>query len=390
MSKFDEMMNRKGTYCTQWDYCADRFGREAILPFSISDSDFKMPEQMITTLKKRVDHGIFGYSRWNHEDFKNSISSWYQQRFAYQVKKEAIVYGPTVMYMIKTLLQLQKQKNQTVLVHQPMYDGFIKMFIGLGLHIVTIPIETTDPELLTEIYQQYPHSFYLLCNPHNPTGKLFSEAELTHIVRCCKKNNIFIISDEIHMDITFKKKHQPILKVAEKLTYLNNVVLITSATKTFNFASLLCAYMFIYHDELRARYLYTLRNIDCLSSPSILGVLATQTGYNSCSFWVDEQATYIYQNHLFIQDYIKRNQLPIEYRVPDATYFAWFKIKKLSISEQQLQEKLVAAGIGIMPGSYYQAEGVFLRLNVAAPKQKIQRGMNILKRVLIEMNKDEK
>ena len=210
--KFDEVKDRRGTYCTQWDYVKDRFGKDDLLPFTISDMDLESPKEIVDALIKRINHRIFGYSRWNHDDFKNSIEGWYNRRFNFQIDKEWIVYSPSVIYAVSKFIEMKSEKGDGVLINTPGYDGFFKV------------IEDNDRKLLTSSLKKVKNSYeidfddfelkcreakiFLLCSPHNPTGKVWTEEELKRMIEICKKYNVFIISDEIHMDIIYNGKHQ--------------------------------------------------------------------------------------------------------------------------------------------------------------------------------------
>ena len=137
---FDQVINRKGTYCTQWDYVYDRFGKADLLPFTISDTDFPLPESTIQLLKKRLDHGILGYTRWNHPDFKESVVSWFKQRFDSTIDSDWVVYSPSVMYSVSLLIRLLSQEGQGVIVQTPAYDAFYKTIRTNQRQVVENPL----------------------------------------------------------------------------------------------------------------------------------------------------------------------------------------------------------------------------------------------------------
>ena len=307
--KFDEVKDRRGTYCTQWDYVKDRFGKDDLLPFTISDMDLESPKEIVDALIKRINHRIFGYSRWNHDDFKNSIEGWYNRRFNFQIDKEWIVYSPSVIYAVSKFIEMKSEKGDGVLINTPGYDGFFKV------------IEDNDRKLLTSSLKKVKNSYeidfddfelkcreakiFLLCSPHNPTGKVWTEEELKRMIEICKKYNVFIISDEIHMDIIYNGKHQPILSQAGD--YIENIVLCTSASKTFNIPALCGSYLFITNQKDKDEFLRILKNRDALSSPSILAVIATITAYNECGYWVDELVKYTESNIKYVKEYLEKN-----------------------------------------------------------------------------------
>ncbi len=381
---FDEIKDRRGTYCTQWDYVKDRFGKEGLLPFTISDMDLESPEEIAEALVKRINHKIFGYSRWNHDDFKNSIESWYKKRFSCEINKDWIVYSPSVIYAVSKFVEMKSEKGDGVLINTPGYDGFFKMILGNERKIISSPLKNINGkyEIDFEDFEKKCREakIFLLCSPHNPVGKVWTEKELAKIIEICKKNNVFIISDEIHMDIVYNKKHIPIVSLGKD--YLENIVLCTSASKTFNIPAFTGSYLFIPSEKNREDFLKILKERDALSSPSILAVIATMTAYNECEYWVDELIKYTENNIKFVKEYLEKNIPELFCEIPDGSYFAWIDFSKLGISSEEFQKYLIDIGeVAVMPGLTYGEEGrYFLRLNVACSIKKVKDGLERIKK----------
>lgn len=381
---FDEIKDRRGTYCTQWDYVKDRFGKEGLLPFTISDMDLESPEEIAEALVKRINHKIFGYSRWNHDDFKNSIENWYKKRFSCEINKDWIVYSPSVIYAASKFIEMKSEKGDGVLINTPGYDGFFKMILGNERKIIPSPLKNINGkyEIDFEDFEKKCREakIFLLCSPHNPVGKVWTEEELTKIIEICKKNNVFIISDEIHMDIVYNKKHIPIVSLGKD--YLENIVLCTSASKTFNIPAFTGSYLFIPSEKNREDFLKILKERDALSSPSILAVIATMTAYNECGYWVDELIKYTENNIKFVKEYLEKNIPELFCEIPDGSYFAWIDFSKLGISSEEFQRYLIDIGeVAVMPGLTYGEEGrYFLRLNVACSIKKVKDGLERIKK----------
>ena len=383
---FDEIKDRRGTYCTQWDYVKDRFGKEGLLPFTISDMDLESPEEVAEALVKRINHKIFGYSRWNHDDFKNSIESWYKKRFSCEINKDWIVYSPSVIYAVSKFVEMKSEKGDGVLINTPGYDGFFKMILGNERRIISSPLKNINGkyEIDFEDFEKKCREakIFLLCSPHNPVGKVWTEKELAKIIEICKKNNVFIISDEIHMDIVYNKKHIPIVSLGKD--YLENIVLCTSASKTFNIPAFTGSYLFIPSEKNREDFLKILKERDALSSPSILAVIATMTAYNECEYWVDELIKYTENNIRFVKEYLEKNIPELFCEIPDGSYFAWIDFSKLGISSEEFQKYLIDIGeVAVMPGLTYGEEGrYFLRLNVACSIKKVEDGLKRIKKTV--------
>lgn len=381
---FDEIKDRRGTYCTQWDYVKDRFGKEGLLPFTISDMDLESPDEISEALVKRINHKIFGYSRWNHDDFKNSIERWYKKRFNCQINKDWIIYSPSVIYSVSKFVEMKSEKGDGVLINTPGYDGFFKMILGNERKIISSSLKYVNGkyEIDFEDFEKKCREakIFLLCSPHNPVGKVWTEEELIKIIEICKKNNVFIISDEIHMDIVYNKKHIPILSLGKD--YIENIVLCTSASKTFNIPAFTGSYLFIPSEKNREDFLKVLKERDALSSPSILAVIATMTAYNECEYWVDGLVKYTENNIKFVKEYLEKNIPELFCDVPDGSYFAWIDFSKLGISSEEFQKYLIDIGeIAVMPGLTYGEEGrYFLRLNVACSIKKVEDGLERIRK----------
>lgn len=382
---FDQIIDRRGTYSTQWDFIADRFGASDILPFSISDTDFRAPQPVIDTLHKGIDHGIFGYSRWNHADFKESICHYYQRNHQTKIMTDWVVYSPSVLYSISLLLRMVSKRGEGILVFDPMYDAFVNVIKKNGRALVTVPLM---PE---EKYQIDFHLFeeqakkctvFLLCSPHNPTGKVFTQEEIARIVAICQKHHLYLISDEIHSDIIlFENTHYPLMNWYN--TY-KRLAMVQSASKTFNLPGLGGSYALIPDLQQRERFLSQIKERDFVHSPSIPGMLATMTAYNECQEYTTELKRYIEENMQIMHHFLAENLPDVGFTLPQATYLAWLDFRRLPYSTETIQSALVQIGkVGIMRGDVYGENGHgFLRMNLGCPKTKLIEGLQRLKRAL--------
>lgn len=377
---FDTAINRKGTYCTQWDYVEDRFGEADLLPFTISDTDFMVPEEVLETLKERMNHPVFGYTRWNHHELKEAIKQWYQSRFDTLLEEEWIMYTPTVIYAVSTLIQMLTKKGEGVVLQTPAYDAFFKVIQDNDRLLVENPliyeenqyrIDFTD---LEEKLARPENKVLLLCSPHNPTGRVWKQWELEKIVALCRHYSIFLLSDEIHMDILGRgQRHIPITRFNYE-----QVAIVTSGTKTFNFPGLTFAYALIPNLGLREHFQRKLKNADGLSSTNIFGMLATMSAYRYCSHWVDELNHYLESNQRYVKAFIQEKLPDVKVVDLEATYLMWLDVSKAVSDIPLLREKLISVGkVAIMDGSIYGGNGhQFLRLNIGCPKSKLVDGLD--------------
>ncbi|UOO47177.1 pyridoxal phosphate-dependent aminotransferase [Enterococcus casseliflavus] len=377
---FDEPINRKGTHCTQWDYVEDRFGEKNLLPFTISDTDFKVPAAVEAALIKRMQHPVFGYTRWNHNEFKQAVCKWYSERFTSRIDSDWLVYSPSVMYSIKLLVTLLSNPGDGIIIQTPAYDAFYKMIKENKRKIVPNALiydansYRIDFEELTRLMAQPENKVLLLCSPHNPTGRVWQKDELQRMIELAKTHDVFIISDEIHMDIVRKgQRHQPIIDLLQK-----NVALVTSGSKTFNFPGLIYSYGIIPDSKLRDRFLTQLKEADGLSSTSIFGMTATIAAYDNESKWVDQLNDYLDDNIAYVIAYLQEYHPELVVTKSEATYLMWIDCTALDLTMVELQQRMIRKGkVAIMSGEIYGNEGRnFLRLNVGCSREKLIDGLN--------------
>ncbi|MDT2987476.1 pyridoxal phosphate-dependent aminotransferase [Enterococcus casseliflavus] len=376
---FDEPINRKGTQCTQWDYVEDRFGEKNLLPFTISDTDFKVPAAVEAALIKRMQHPVFGYTRWNHNEFKQAVCKWYSERFNSMIKSDWLVYSPSVMYSVKQLVTLLSEPGDGIIVQTPAYDAFYKMIKENKRKIVPNALiydaksYRIDFEELTRLMAQPENKVLFLCSPHNPTGRVWQKDELQRIIELAKTHDLFIISDEIHMDIVRKgQRHQPIIDLLQE-----NVALVTSGSKTFNFPGLIYSYGIIPDPKLRERFLTQLKEADGLSSTSIFGMTATIAAYDNESKWVDQLNDYLDGNFAYVIAYLQEHHPELVVTKSEATYLMWIDCTALGLTMAELQQRMIRKGkVAIMSGEIYGKEGRnFLRLNIGCSREKLIDGL---------------
>ncbi|WP_253649922.1 MalY/PatB family protein [Vibrio sp. Y29_XK_CS5] len=378
---FDTPIDRTGTYCTQWDYVQDRFGKAGLLPFTISDMDFAAPEPVMNVLKQRLEHPVLGYSRWNHEDFKSAIRYWYQTRFDCEIDTQQVVYGPSVIYIVSKLIEQWSQPGQGVVFHTPAYDAFDKMIEGQDRTCVRSPLikqkgrfEIDWQDLETKLADQN-NTVLLLCSPHNPTGRVWRQSELEKMAELCNQYQVKVISDEIHMDVCFKR-HVPYVGVG----CLQDWAVVTSASKSFNIPALNGAYALIADSPTRERYLHKLKEVDGLSSPSIMGVLGTMAAYRHGEPWLKALNEYVLANHQYVKEALESAFPEVSYLVPDATYLAWIDLSVLNLDMTLLNQALIEQfNVAIMSGDVYGDSGKgYLRLNLGCPRSKVEQGVSAL------------
>jgi cystathionine beta-lyase len=382
MTEFDKIIDRKGTFCTQWDFVEDRFGQKDLLPFTISDTDFAIPETVNKVLQERLQHPIYGYTRWNHKHFKSAVTNWYRKQFKFEINEDWILYSPSVIYSLSQLIEIKSEPGQGIVLQTPAYDAFFKTVIANERLYVENPLIFKDGKYhidfqdLEEKLSNPNNKILLFCSPHNPTGRVWSNEELEKVALLCQKYDVFLISDEIHMDILRKEtQHHPILQYGTE-----NVALLTSASKTFNFPGLIFSYLLLPDAKLRDTFCKHLKDKDGLSSCSILGMEATVAAYQTADIWLEELNTYLDESVAFTRHFLQENLPQVKLLESEATYLLWIDVSGLGVSMDRLQKALINVGkVAIMDGQVYGQSGRnFLRLNIGCSRLKVKDGLERL------------
>lgn len=383
---FDEIVNRRGTYCTQWDYIQDRFGVEDLLPFSISDTDFKIPKPITEKILEVAKHEVYGYSRWNHHDFKGAITDFFQRRYATSMEEEWVLYSPSVMYSVSLLIRLLSKPGDRIVTFNPMYDSFFTVIEDNDRLLSSHDLIHVDDSFAIDFplleSQLRDASILLLCSPHNPTGRIWSEEELQKMIDLCKRYHVKIISDEIHSDIQIgQRKHRPILSYLEAYDQL---YLASSCSKTLNVPGLIGSYVIIPDEKIREAFLHQTRKKDFLNSVSIFGMYATIIGYRECDDYIDQMNCYLRENMHLVEDFIARELPDFRFKAPDATYLAWIDARAVPFTADELQDALIHVGeVAIMKGETYGENGTkYLRMNCGCPKAKLEEGLRRMKKAM--------
>lgn len=383
---FDEINNRLGTYCTQWDYIEDRFGEKDLLPFSISDTDFKIPHPITKKILEVSKRELYGYSRWNHSDFKGSICSFYERRHNCKLNQDWIVYSPSVMYSVSLLIRILSKPGDEVVTFNPMYDSFFTVIEDNKRKLIShnlLKVNGTFEIDFTILEKQLSSAkLLLLCAPHNPTGRIWTKEEMDKIIDLCKKYEVKIISDEIHMDLHLKnRKHIPLLSYKDSY---DEIYTASSCSKTLNVPGLGGSYVIIPNEKVKEDFLHNTRKVDFLNSPSIFGMYATMVGYTECDDYIDQLNEYIKENMRFVKEYLDKYLPDFKFEIPDGTYLAWIDARDVPFSTEEIQDALVHVGkVAIMKGETYGENGTkYLRLNCGCPKSKLEEGLSRMKKAM--------
>ena len=379
MFDFSKVVDRHGTWCTQWDYVADRFGTADLLPFTISDMDFATAPCIIEALNQRLIHGVFGYSRWKNDEFLAAIAHWFSTQHYTAIDPQSVVYGPSVIYMVSELIRQWSETGEGVVIHTPAYDAFYKAIEGNQRTVMPVALEKQpdgwfcDMGKLEAVLAKPECKIMLLCSPQNPTGKVWTCDELEIMADLCERHGVRVISDEIHMDMVWgEQPHIPWSNVAR-----GDWALLTSGSKSFNIPALTGAYGIIENSSSRDAYLSALKGRDGLSSPSVLALTAHIAAYQQGAPWLDALRVYLKDNLTYIADKMNAAFPELNWQIPQSTYLAWLDLRPLNIDDNALQTALIEQEkIAIMPGYTNGEEGRgFVRLKAGCPRSKLEKGV---------------
>ncbi|MBU5601616.1 MULTISPECIES: MalY/PatB family protein [Citrobacter] len=379
MFDFSKVVDRHGTWCTQWDYVADRFGSADLLPFTISDMDFATAPCILEALTQRLSHGVLGYSRWKNDEFLAAIQHWFLTRHNTKIDPQSLVYGPSVIYMVSELIRQWSSAGDAVVIHTPAYDAFYKAIEGNQRVVRAVELEKRtdgwycDMVALESALSRPESKILLLCSPQNPTGKVWTRDELETMAELCQRHGVKVISDEIHMDMVWgDHPHIPWSNVAR-----DSWALLTSGSKSFNIPALTGAYGMIEDAQSRNDYLSALKGRDGLSSPAVLALTAHIAAYQQGASWLDALRDYLASNLHYVSRELNAAFPELSWQVPQSTYLAWIDLRPLNIDDRELQEALIhQQKVAIMPGYTYGEEGRgFVRLNAGCPRSKLEKGV---------------
>lgn len=385
---FNEVVNRENTNCLQYDMREKYFGAEDVIPMWVADMDFKILPVIYKAIKERLDHGIFGYT-FRSDSFYNAIIKWLKLRHGWAVKKEWIEFTPGVVPALNMAVLSYTRPGDKVIVQQPVYYPFFTAIRNHNRILVNNPLKLRNgryymdyEDLKSKIDDRV--KMIILCNPHNPTGNVWTREELTELAEICLRNKILIISDEIHSDLIFDgHKHTPLSSLNKEIA--KNTVTLISASKTFNLAGLSTSAVISSNDKLLQKFSKTLDHIH-VAQGNIFGNIAIETAYNYGHDWLEQLLIYLQNNVNYLIKYLTDNIPQIKPVKPEATYLVWLDCKKLGMDKSQLKRFFIEkAKLGLSDGPIFGEEGTgFQRMNIACPQQKLKTALERLNKATNE------
>ncbi len=383
---FDEIIPRKGTNCEKYDQLETRFGNGNAIPLWVADSDFRVPDFITSAIRYRVDHEIYAYS-FRPDGYFNSIIKWQQQRHDWRIEREMILPTQGVVSTLSSIIMAFTNPGDKVVIQPPVYTPFFSCVKECGRTVVENPLKIVDgrytfdfEDLSRKIDDDT--RLLILCNPHNPVGRVWNKEELTKLGDICLNNNVLIVSDEIHSDLIYTGfRHLPLPKISEELA--GNCIVCMAPSKTFNMAGLATSYVIIPDKKIRQkfeRFLHTLH----LQSGNIFGNVALEAAYHHGTDWVNQQNKYLEANRDYLLVFFGERMPKVKMTFTEATYLAWLDLREYGLSELEMNRILIdQAGIVLNKGSIYGKEGNgFFRLNFACPRQVLEAAITRMESVL--------
>lgn len=375
---FDEVTSRKNTGSLKWDVAENE------LPMWVADMDFQTAPEIRQALLQRAEHGIFGYSIVPDEWY-DSIISWWERRHSFKMEKDWLIFCTGVIPAISSIVRKLTTPAENVLVMTPVYNTFYNSILNNGRNVLECPLEydgksySINFDTLEEKLANPQTSLMILCNPHNPTGQIWQSETLSKIGSLCVKNNVLVLSDEIHCDLTeIGKEYIPFAAVSHECK-MNSITCI-APTKTFNIAGLQTAAVSVPNKNIRHRVWRGL-NTDEVAEPNAFAVSAATAAFNFCEEWLDELRVYISENKSYVEKYLEENLPVVKAVKSEATYLMWLDCSAVTDNTKRLTDYIRAkTGLYVSNGGQYGGDGkFFIRLNVACPRSLLCDGMDRFK-----------
>lgn len=376
---FDKIIDRTNNFSAKWSEMNKNFGTNNLLPMWVADMDFLTAPCVMEALKDRLEQGIFGYTT-RPSSYNESIVNWLDNRFSWKINQEWLMFSPAVITSISLLIQNLTQKNDKIMIQEPVYSPFHSIVESNERNLVISPLVKLDDGSYVMDYEDIEAKIkdvkvFILCNPHNPVGRVWTREELTRLGEICLKHNVLIISDEIHSDIILKNhKHTPFASISKE--FRENTITCMAPTKTFNLAGLQSSFLVIsnpYYYEVMDKAFSILD----IKRNNAFSLVATEAAYNYGEDWLYELIKYIEDNVDFAIDYIKNHMPQLKVKKPEGTYLLWVDFSNLNVDKKDLKNALINKGrIALSDGSSFGIGGAgYYRINLACPRSMVLEGL---------------
>jgi cystathionine beta-lyase len=386
MWNFDETADREGTKCIKYDLREETFGVKDVIPMWVADMDFNTPEFIVKSLQDRLNHEIYGYS-FRPPEYFLSIINWLKTRHNWSIEKEWICFCPGIVPALNFCTLAFTAPGDNIIVQPPVYFPFFSAAESHGRKLIYNRLIESDGKWVMDYDSliagiDAKTKMIFLSNPHNPVGRVWTPDELNRLADICLKNNILIISDEIHCDLVLPGyNHTPFASLSGKVA--ENTITCIAPSKTFNLAGLSTSSVIISNPVLRKSFSRVVENLH-ISGGNIFGTIASVAAYSHGHQWVDALLDYIDHNVDYVKDFCGKmipEIIPVQ---PEATYMIWLDCRKFGMTGKELQHFFVnRAGIGMNEGSTFGPGGEgFMRMNVATTHQTVMKAMEQIEKAV--------
>ncbi|WP_286796511.1 MalY/PatB family protein [Psychrobacter sp. UBA6291] len=373
---FDEIIDRRNTGSVKWHYFDDT------IPLWVADMDFKAAQPILNTIEQVTQHGILGYTKPTAALYE-SIIQWHSSRYGLLLDKQNILFSPGVVPSLALMMNVFTEVGDAVLVNDPIYTPFMTKVEQNGCALVTSLLKEVDGKYQLDLADieakiiEHKVKLYLLCNPHNPGGRVWTTDELEALLALCKKYDMAIVSDEIHQDLTLSGyTFTPFFKLAEAAGYAHNVVSLTSMTKTFNVAGIKGSMIFAKDNSL-IKKISQQQQLNDEYELNLFAYEVMRSAYENGGGWLEQALNYIEANIDLAISFLEQYLPDIKVMRPEASYLIWLDCSAYAQDNQKLYDKLRAAKVELNAGIKYGNEGhLKMRLNVACPKSLLIEGLN--------------
>lgn len=382
---FDTPVPREGTACVKWDAREAVFGRESVIPLWVADMDFAVAPCIRRSIEERAKHPVYGYGI-RPDSYFEAIRGWVGRRGGWAIEREWIDFTPGVVPGFALAIRALSAEGDGVVIQPPVYPPFAATIRANGRRVVENPVRLTAKGFEID-FDDLDHKLadaklLLFCNPHNPTGRVFTHAELERVGELCIKHDVLIISDEIHSDLILKPHiHTHIAALSPELA--QRTITLIAPSKTFNIAGLSTAVAITPSDSLRRRLRAEIEKLH-IDGGNIFGCAALQAAYDEGEEWLEALLEYIEGNCLAVSDFLREHIPAVKAIQPEGTYLMWLDMRALGIPHEELCKFLIEkAGIGLNSGAEFGAAGQgFMRLNLATQRSTLLRALGQLREAL--------
>ena len=377
---FNQICDRKNTNCFKWDFIQSIFGNDDVIPMWVADMDFPVATPIVEALKRRVEHEFYGYTKASTDVIRSVVDRMWD-KYAWKIKPEWVVFTPGVVPALNITVRMLTHPGDEIILQEPVYYPFFPAVTFSGCQIVNNQLKLINGRYEMD-YEDLEHQFHarigmlpvpnrikaiMLCNPHNPVGRLWSKEELTKLGDIAIKHGVIVISDEIHCELLFKDhQHTPFASISEE--FEQNSIVCMSPSKTFNLAGLEVSSIIIPNKKLRHLFINTRTGI--LPEPNLFGYTALEAAYRFGDEWLDQLLDYLQGNLDFLLKYFANRIPKIKVIKPQGTYLIWLDCRDLGMDDMTLRNFMRdKAKVGFDDGFLFGSGGSgFQRMNIACPR----------------------